>query len=197
MLPKEVVILSELLRRSTWESGGWCLSSSSDPDALAVVDGLGRFSKHGPHYSRRSPGSKTFTGVGKEVVLLHDSKAAVWAVVYQKTPAKRGTGQSRGRKTRDDKATQWIWRNMLFRKLPPCHLLSSELIRSATRATYVVWQEKYGELPEVQLRTEIEVSSVKSSNPGWCYLCAGYKHDRFVRGKRYLWAPPPRELDVC
>lgn len=48
----------------------WLLSSSSDPRALAVVDGTGPFAEFGPHYSRRTPGSKTFTGVGREIVLL-------------------------------------------------------------------------------------------------------------------------------
>jgi hypothetical protein len=38
----------------------WLLFSSSAPEALAVAAGLGRFSAHGPHYSRRSPGSRTF-----------------------------------------------------------------------------------------------------------------------------------------
>jgi len=48
----------------------WLLSSSSDPRAPAIVDGTGTHKRHGPHYSRRTPGSKTFTGVGREVVLI-------------------------------------------------------------------------------------------------------------------------------
>ena len=51
----------------------WLLSSSSDVNALAVVDGLGKFRRFGPHYSRRTPGSRTFTGVGQEIVLLHST----------------------------------------------------------------------------------------------------------------------------
>ena len=54
----------------------WSLSSSSDPAALAVVDGLGKFHRFGPHYSRRSPGSKTFTGVGQEIVLVSQNGRA-------------------------------------------------------------------------------------------------------------------------
>jgi len=75
----------------------WVLSSSSDARALAVVDGTGRLAEHGPHYSRRTPGSKTFTGVGKEIVLITECGRAVWAVVRQRTPAARGSGGSRGR----------------------------------------------------------------------------------------------------
>jgi hypothetical protein len=48
----------------------WELSSSSDRRALDVVDGTGPHEGHGPHYSRRTPGSKTFTGVGREIVLV-------------------------------------------------------------------------------------------------------------------------------
>jgi hypothetical protein len=69
-------------------TGGWELSSSSDRRALDVVDGTGPFDGHGPHYSRRTPGSRTFTGVGQEIVLVHPSGAA-WAVVRQRTPENR------------------------------------------------------------------------------------------------------------
>jgi len=55
----------------------WQLSSSSDSRALAVVDGTGSFRAHGPHYSRRSPGSRTFTGCGQEIVLVTSCGRAV------------------------------------------------------------------------------------------------------------------------
>lgn len=173
-----------------WQfDGGWRLSSSSDPAALAVVDGLGRWAKHGPHYSRRTPGSKTFTGIGQEIVLLHESGAAVWAVVRQRTPSARGSGSSRGRNGKTDTAPRFIWRNMMFRRLPECPALASDLIRSATAATYVAWASRYGELPAERLRTEIGIKNVRSTNPGYCYKSAGYELDRMVRGKLYLWAP--------
>ena len=63
----------------------WEISSSSDPRALQVVDGTGPFEGLGPHYSRRTPGSRTFTGVGQEVVLVSSCGRAVWAVVRQRT----------------------------------------------------------------------------------------------------------------
>ncbi len=165
----------------------WTLSSSSDPRALAVVDGTGRFSEHGPHYSRRTPGAKTFTGVGREVVLLHESEAAVWACVYQRTPSARGTGGSRGRAGVPDAAPRFIWRNMLFRNLGAG--VSSELISSALSATYYFWGERYGSLPSERLRTEVDTKAVRSRNPGYCYKVAGWIPDRVVRGKLYLWAP--------
>jgi hypothetical protein len=167
----------------------WVLSSSSDPVALAVVDGTGRFADHGPHYSRRTPGSRTFTGVGQEIVLVTEDGTAVWACVRQRTPAARGTGASRGREGKTDNTTRYIWRNMLFRNLGPHR--SSELIRAALERTYQEWIRRYGELPTERLRTEIDVKAVRSSNPGYCYKIAGWEVDRRVGRKLYLWAPRP------
>lgn len=77
---------------------------------------------------------------------------------------------------------------MLFRNLGAG--LSSDLITSAVHATYAAWRDRYGELPVERLRTEVDISAVKSPNPGYCYLVAGFEKDRIVRGKLYLWAPP-------
>lgn len=165
----------------------WLLSSSSDPRALAVVDGLGRFDGMGPHYSRRTPGSKTFTGIGQEIVLVTEDGSAVWACVRQRTPAARGSGGSRGRAGVSDPNPRFLWRNMLFRNLGPER--SSDLIRSALARTYEEWAARYGQLPTDRLRTEIGIKSVKSSNPGYCYKMAGWVPDRVVRGKLYMWAP--------
>jgi hypothetical protein len=167
--------------------GDWQISSSSDPVALAVVDGT--VDGSGPHYSRRTPGSKTFTGVGQEVVLIHGSKLAVWAVVRQKTPAKRGSGNSRGRSGLADDSVKYVWRNMMFRRLSGCPVRASELIRTATEATYQAWRAKYGDLPQERLRTEVDSSKIRSCNPGYCYKLAGYSVLRHVGKKVYLVAP--------
>lgn len=164
----------------------WTLSSSSDPNALAVVDGKGRFEPFGPHYSRRTPGSKTFTGVGQEIVLVSESFDAVWAVVYQRTPTRRGSGTSR-RRTATHHETPHVWRNMLFRNLG--NTLSSKLIIEAVAMTYTLWAQKYERLPIEVLRTEIAPSKIKSKNPGYCYKKAGFWNSRRVRGKIYLDAP--------
>jgi len=167
----------------------WTLSSSSDRRALDIVDGTGPFAhlNIGPHYSRRTPGSKTFTGVGREIVLVSECGRAVWAVVYQRTPAAAGTGSSRGRDGHTDAKTRYIWRNNMFRNLG-CGL-SSDLIRSAVIATYEHWLARYGELPQERLRTEVSIHSVKSGNPGYCYIMAGWEPGPIVRKKRYLYAP--------
>lgn len=164
----------------------WLLSSSSDPRALAVVDGTGIHLGAGPHYSRRTPGSRTFTGVGQEVVLVTEDGMAVWACVRQRTPSPRGSGSSRGR-TGVAAPTRYIWRNMLFRNLGSD--LSSDLIVDATSRTYTEWLTRYGNLPMERLRTEVDIKKVRSANPGYCYLRAGWVRDRIVRGKLYLFAP--------
>jgi hypothetical protein len=165
----------------------WELSSSSDRRALDIVDGTGIFEGQGPHYSRRTPGSKTFTGVGQEIVLVSDCGRAVWACVRQRTPAARGTGASRGRAGTTDAAPRYLWRNMLFRNLGAG--LSSDLIREATERTFEEWERRYGELPAERLRTEIGVKQVRSSNPGYCYMMAGWERGEVKRGKLFLYAP--------
>ena len=126
----------------------WELSSSSDRRALDVVDGTGPFDGHGPHYSRRTPGSKTFTGVGQEIVLVTECGRAVWACVRQKTPMAVGTGASRGREGATDQKARYIWRNNMFRNLGAG--LSSDLIRAATNMTYREWVKRYGAMPDEQ-----------------------------------------------
>jgi hypothetical protein len=85
--PRGVSKMPDGSHRITWD-----LSSSSDRRALDVVDGVGRHAGRGPHYSRRTPGSKTFTGVGQEIVLVTSCGRAVWACIRQKTPAGRAAG---------------------------------------------------------------------------------------------------------
>lgn len=171
----------------------WELSSSSDRRALDVVDGQGLCAGLGPHYSRRTPGSKTFTGVGREIVLVTSCGRAVWACVYQQTPMARGTGASRGRAGDTDRKARHIWRNMMFRNCGAGQ--SSDLIREATERTYEEWEKRYGSLPAERLRTEVDTRAVRSTNPGFCYLQAGWIKDRIVRGKLYLWAPERAERE--
>ena len=164
---------------------GWELSSSSDRRALEVVDGTGPFEGLGPHYSRRTPGAKTFTGVGQEVVLFHPT-GAVWAVVRQRTPAPRGTGASRGRGG-ETAPTAYVWRNMMFRNLGS--ELSSDLIRSAVTRTVHEWIDRYGVLPTEVLRTEIDASAVRSDLPGYSYRRAGWKTLKRKGRMLYLRCP--------
>lgn len=174
----------------------WLLSSSSDPRALSVVDGTGINAGNGPHYSRRTPGSKTFTGVGQEIVLVTECGRAVWACIRQKTPMAVGTGSSRGRAAGTDQRARFLWRNSMFRNLGAG--LSSDLIRGALAMTYVEWMKRYGGLPLERLRTEVDVQAVRSRNPGFCYMVAGWERGETKRGKLFLYAPPPAiEVEAC
>lgn len=176
----------------------WLLSSSSDRRALDVVDGTGPCAGHGPHYSRRTPGSKTFTGVGQEIVLVSDCGLAVWACIRQKTPMAVGSGRSRHRRDDTSKATdaraRYLWRNSMFRNLGAG--LSSKLIRDAYAMTCVEWVKRYGALPAERLRTEIDVAAVRSRNPGFCYLMAGWTKGETRRGKLFMLAPDVPEVSV-
>jgi len=183
------ITAADMIARSRWQ-----LSSSSDRRALDVVDGRGMHEGQGPHYSRRTRDSKTFTGVGQEVVLVTRDGCAVWACIYQRTPSKPGTGASRGRTGQTDEKPRYLWRNMMFRNLGAG--LSSELIQEATEATYWHWVARYGTLPPERLRTEIGVKSVRSRNPGYCYERAGWEPVRDAKGRRVIrggkalfWAP--------
>lgn len=167
----------------------WELSSSSDRRALNVVDGAGPLEGHGPHYSRRTPGSKTFTGVGQEIVLVSKCGRAVWACIRQKTPMAVGSGASRGREKVTDSRARYVWRNMIFRNLGAG--LSSDLIIAATEMTYMEWARRYGEIPAERLRTEIDIRKVRSTNPGFCYMKAGWERGPQKRGKLFLYAPSP------
>jgi hypothetical protein len=175
----------------------WLLSSSSDRRALDVVDGAGPHEGRGPHYSRRTPGARTFTGIGQEVVLVTDCGRAVWAVTLQKGPDAPFSGWRTRHldlfKPARDAAPRrehraLLWRNVMFRNLGAG--LSSDLIREATARTYEEWIRRYGGLPAERLRTEVEVAAVRSTNPGYCYVMAGWERGETRRGKLHLWAPP-------
>lgn len=181
----------------------WRLSSSSDPAALALVDGraakLDLFAPKidvDPHYSRRTPGSETFTGVGQEVVLVTECGRAVWACVRQKTPQARGSGLSRGRSAGTDNRARFVFRNIVFRNLGAG--LSSALIAAAVEATEREWIARYGAVPEERLRTEVDVRRLAARspghNPGYCYLMAGWERGETRRGKLILWAPRAQAL---
>ncbi len=152
----------------------WIIVNKAHPEARSIMDGTGIHSQHGPHYSRKTPGSTLITPPGKSLVMITKDGLALWAVVLHR-PAK-GEG--------------YVWRNTVFRNLGP--QLSSDLIKRATDTTYRVWEEKYGCIPEERLRTEINSRRIKSWNPGCCYKKAGWKTVRRVQWLVYLEAPAPK-----
>lgn len=57
----------------------------------------------------------------------------------------------------------------MFRNVSP--LLSSDLIVQATQATRALW----GEPPPGGWITFVDPRKVRSSNPGYCFACAGWQ----------------------
>ena len=88
-----------------------------------------------------------------------------------------------------DVKPRYIWRNMIFRNLGAG--LSSILICEALALTYFHWAWRYGSLPLERSRSEIDVRRVRSTNPGFCYLMAGWERGETRNGKLFLRAPSP------
>lgn len=102
------------------------------------------------HYSRKKIGSPKFVGPGDRLVLVTSDYSALF-----------------------------IWRKSVFRKDGQAgiecslfrnegSLLSSELIKEAVELAQLKW-------PGERLFTYVWDSKVRSSNPGFCYLKAGWR----------------------
>lgn len=167
----------------------WRLSGSSDRQALDIVDGTGPWDGFGPHYSRRTPGSKTFTGVGQEIVLVRED--AVWAVVRNRLPQPKGSGGSRGR-AGVSLPNRFMWRCNMFRNLGP--IKSSLLIREAVAMTAQQWILRYGELPEEDLQTEVQPSKIRTEIPGYCFIRAGWRKSHINRSRQVVFRCPRAQI---
>lgn len=135
----------------------WSVAPREDSLCCELADG---------HYSRQTPGSDGFMAPGECCVFYHRGVVgpAVWGCVHNR-----------------DITGAWRWRNVIFRNTSGT--LSSPLIVAATLATYAEWTKVYGKLPDVPLRTEIDIEATrarrsKNSPPGKCYYEAGWT---FVR----------------
>lgn len=105
------------------------------------------------HYSRQTIGHPMFTRPGKNLVLRTSSGDAVWVT----WSGIRDDGLESHECT--------IFRNESGHR-------SSDLIRFAVEATYGEW----GELPRDGLITYVDADKVRSTNPGFCFKKAGWKH---------------------
>lgn len=120
------------------------------------------------HYSRQSVGNVEFMPPGRLLVLLATS--AVWGVCENLDPV----GNLR-------------WRCTIFRN--ESNVLSSDLIRSATEATYWFWAAHYRHVPE-RLTTEVDPTKTRRKrDPGRCFVRAGWEVLGEVRGLVILGAP--------
>jgi len=116
------------------------------------------------HYSRRTPGARQFCYSGRKIV-LRDAAGTVLFVWMFPDPALRMDSQTGYNCA--------IFRNESAR-------LSSEIILEAETFAVARWG------PD-RAYTFIDPKKIRSSNPGCCFLKAGWKHAGWSkRGKRIL-----------
>lgn len=161
------------LHLGLWEAPEqWRRVTKFDPIGCELAD---------RHYSRQTVGAGQFMPPGRTLVLISGDDRAVWGVALNLDP----TGALR-------------WRCTIFRNEGP--VLSSELVRSATGATFAWWLHHYHALPAVRLTTEIDPEKVRAKrDPGRCFLRAGWSslgvRQRAKRKERHVLLTAPGETE--
>jgi hypothetical protein len=124
----------------------WRLSHRAEPLAVAIAD---------RHYNRQKPGTPQFVPPGRCLVLIADDVSALWVTSFPFAQYVKH-------------AWAGAWVNSLFRN--EGNYLSSELIRQAIAATLWRWP-----CPPLGMITFVDASKIRGTNPGYCYLKAGFK----------------------
>jgi hypothetical protein len=131
------------------EVGAWQVRTRLDRAANALAD---------RHYSRRRPGSGQVGPPGRKLVLVSPDETALWLTHWPYAElAMDGLD---------------AWRCSIFRNEGP--VLSSDLIRAAMDLTERLWEGR----PADGWVTWVDTRKVRSSNPGCCFLKAGWYRDR-------------------
>jgi hypothetical protein len=138
------------------------------------------------HYPRRRRGMPAMhegarpLGPGFCILLHHEDAGgeATWGVVLNRFDGR------------------WFWRNSLYRNEAAAR--SSSLVEAATALTYELWIDEYGSLPDLLLRTEIDIEETqkrrsKRHEPGHCYREAGWIEES--RRDWYKGRPPTVYLE--
>jgi hypothetical protein len=115
------------------------------------------------HYSRQTIGHPMFTRPGRNLVLRNAEGSATW-VTWKGI---RDDGL--------DAVECTIFHN-------ESNQLSSDMIRDAISATYAEW----GDPPKDGIITYVNQSKVRSSNPGFCFLKAGFKKIGYSKKRKLL-----------
>lgn len=130
----------------TLDNSPWVQTSDGDPSAAAIFD---------RHYSRNpaARGDPRVAGPGQKIVLLTPCARAlfVWRVFRSKDPT-----------AADGDINCAIFRN------EGAQLLASDLIRAAMEIAWKRWGRR-------RLYTYVNPRRVASKNPGYCFLCAGWR----------------------
>ncbi len=132
----------------------WHLSHRADPRALPLADA---------HYNRQKPGTPQFVPPGRCLVLLTGDALALWVTSWPFAEF-----------TRHAWAGAWV--NSTFRNTGAG--LSSALILEAIAAT----RAHFGEPPPLGLITFVNADKIRSTNPGYCYLRAGFSRVGETKG---------------
>lgn len=133
----------------------WEKSWRADPLAREVAD---------RHYNRQKVGSPQFVPPGRCVVLRTPEADALWVTSW---PFARYVKH----------AWAGAWMCSAFRN--ESEHRSSELIAEAVQATRYV----FGPPPELGFVTFVDTTKVRSRNPGYCYMKAGWTRLRERTGK--------------
>jgi hypothetical protein len=126
----------------------WQLSNRANRYAAAIAD---------RHYNRQKVGARQFVPPGRCIVLLTPAHDALWVSSYPYAEYVKH---------------QWAgaWICSCFRN-ESAHL-SSTLILQAVAVTREIW----GTPPQLGMITFVDPAKIRSSNPGYCYKKAGWRH---------------------
>lgn len=144
----------------------WQESWRADPRGAALAD---------RHYSRQKPGSRQFVPPGRCVVLRTEAADAVWVTSWPFAEYVKH-------------AWPGAWVNSLCRN-ESLHL-TSELILEAVAATRWYWPD----IPEMGMVTMVNPRKVRSTNPGYCYKCAGFTKVGKTKAGQIVWQMLPDEM---
>lgn len=109
------------------------------------------------HYSRQTRGSGRLGPPARTLVFVTADETALWLTSWPKYPMDELDA----------------WRCSIFRNEGSAR--SSDLIRAAMELTAAIWADR----PEAGWLTWVDRAAVASSNPGYCFLRAGWYVDRF------------------
>lgn len=143
----------------------WTLSHRADPVAVALAD---------RHYNRQKPGTPQFVPPGRCVVFTTAEGDAVWTTSW---PFAEYTKH----------AWAGAWVNSIFRN--ESAYLSSDLITEAVAATRAVWEP-----PPLGIVTFVDARKVRSTNPGYCYLRAGWLRVGETQGGLLAFQQRPEDM---
>lgn len=143
----------------------WFQVTKFDKRAVALAD---------RHYSRRKVGSPQFMPPGQTIVLVTECARAVWG--WWRPDPRSGIRQMNGLDG---------WTCTIFRNESP--LLSSDLVLDAE---CFLADTGHGCGADGML-TYVWDAKLRSSNPGFCFQCAGWtKRSRSADGRKtLLWKP--------